>query len=267
MQQAMQQAMQQVDSPDDFAGTDPNEVLMTRRRILLAAGALGTFGAGRAAWPSPAAAAASSCVAIPPETAGPFPGDGSNGPNLLTTKGVVRRDITRSFGQSTTAAAGVPLSVTFQLRSAKKGCRPLGGAAVYAWHCDRDGNYSMYTTGVEDENFLRGVQVSDKSGNVTFRTIFPGHYPGRWPHIHFEVFASASKATTSRNAIATSQLAFPKSACADAYLAPGYEASFALLSEWDLTDDNIFGDNPTAQTAQTTGSLQKGFVSKLVVNV
>jgi protocatechuate 3,4-dioxygenase beta subunit len=258
----------QVSSPDDFAGTDPAEVLMTRRRILIAAGLTGVVGGTRTLWSPAASAAAKACVVIPKETAGPFPGDGSNGPNLLTTKGVVRRDITRSFGSSTTAVPGVPLTVTFQVKSLKKGCASgLSGAAVYAWHCDRDGNYSMYSEGVENENFLRGVQIADRSGNVTFKTIFPGHYPGRWPHIHFEVFASAGKATTSRNAIATSQLAFPKASCEEAYLSPGYEASYALLSEWDLEDDNIFADSASAQTATTTGSIEKGFVSKLVVNV
>ena len=35
---------------------------------------------------------------IPEETAGPYPGDGSNGPNVLTESGVVRSDIRSSFG-------------------------------------------------------------------------------------------------------------------------------------------------------------------------
>src|SRR4051812_13243500 len=44
------------------------------------------------------AAAAASCSTIPEETAGPFPGDGSNGVNVLTQEGVVRSDIRSSFG-------------------------------------------------------------------------------------------------------------------------------------------------------------------------
>src|SRR5262245_7128747 len=39
-----------------------------------------------------------SCSVIPEETAGPYPADGSNGPDVLTESGVVRRDITSSFG-------------------------------------------------------------------------------------------------------------------------------------------------------------------------
>ena len=38
---------------------------------------------------------------IPEETSGPYPGDGSNGANVLTQSGIVRSDITSSFGSST----------------------------------------------------------------------------------------------------------------------------------------------------------------------
>lgn len=35
---------------------------------------------------------------VPDETAGPYPGDGSNGPNVLTESGIVRSDIRPGFG-------------------------------------------------------------------------------------------------------------------------------------------------------------------------
>jgi protocatechuate 3,4-dioxygenase beta subunit len=41
---------------------------------------------------------------------------------------------------------------------------------------------------VTTESYLRGVQVTDSNGQVTFTTIYPACYSGRWPHIHFEVF-------------------------------------------------------------------------------
>ena len=40
-----------------------------------------------------AAATVTSCSTIPDETAGPYPGDGSNGPNALTESGIVRKDM------------------------------------------------------------------------------------------------------------------------------------------------------------------------------
>jgi hypothetical protein len=52
---------------------------------------------------------------IPEETAGPFPGDGSNGPNVLTESGVVREDITKSFGSASGVAEGVPTTVEMTL--------------------------------------------------------------------------------------------------------------------------------------------------------
>ena len=51
---------------------------------------------------------ATECTTIPEETAGPYPGDGSNGPDVLTQDGVVRADIRSSFGGATGTASGVP---------------------------------------------------------------------------------------------------------------------------------------------------------------
>src|SRR4051812_48116675 len=93
-------------------------------------------------------AAAAPHTAIPEETGGPFPGDGSNGPNVLAQDGVVRNDIRSSFGSSTTVAEGVPLMMNFAVTEASTGS-PMPGAAVYVWHCDRDGQYSMYGQGVQ----------------------------------------------------------------------------------------------------------------------
>lgn len=76
--------------------------------------------------------------AIPEETAGPFPGDGSNGPNVLTQDGVVRSDIRSSFGSASGTAEGVPLTLDLTILDAASDA-PLAGAAVYAWHCDREG--------------------------------------------------------------------------------------------------------------------------------
>src|SRR3954447_13254045 len=44
---------------------------------------------------------------IPEETGGPFPADGSNGINVLTESGIVRRDLATSFGTASAVAAGV----------------------------------------------------------------------------------------------------------------------------------------------------------------
>jgi protocatechuate 3,4-dioxygenase beta subunit len=91
---------------------------------------------------------------------------------------------------------------------------PLPGAAVYLWHCNRAGEYSMYSQSVADENYLPGVQEADGEGRLSFTTVFSGAYWGCRPHIHFEVFASLAEATGGATPIATSQIALPEDTCA-----------------------------------------------------
>ncbi|MCB0980666.1 MAG: 3,4-dioxygenase subunit beta [Acidimicrobiaceae bacterium] len=189
-------------------------------------------------------AAASAVDVIPEETAGPYPGDGSNGPDVLSQSGVVRSDITTSFGQYSGTAEGVPMSITFQILDADSGGVPYAGAAVYAWHCNREGGYSLYSDGFTEQNYLRGVQECDANGTVTFQSIFPACYSGRWPHIHFEVYPTLADATDVANKIATSQIAMPADVCSQVFEnMEGYEASVANFSQVSLATDNVFGDD------------------------
>ncbi|WKD57738.1 Chlorocatechol 1,2-dioxygenase [Corynebacterium capitovis DSM 44611] len=137
------------------------------------------------------------------ETSGPYPGDGSNGPDVLEQVGVQRKDIRGSIGGGATAS-GIPLSVTMNIIDMTNSNSPMAGAAVYMWHCNAEGEYSMYSAGLENETYLRGVQVTGDDGSVEFTTIVPGCYSGRWPHIHFEVFSSVDDITDSTKAILTS---------------------------------------------------------------
>jgi protocatechuate 3,4-dioxygenase beta subunit len=203
--------------------------------------------------------------AIPDETAGPYPGDGSNGPDVLLESGIVRSDITTSLGTAT-VAGGVPLAITLTVTDSDTG-DPLPGHAVYLWHCDREGRYSMYSDGVEDETYLRGVQEADADGRLTFTTVVPGCYDGRWPHVHFEVYESLAVATSSGAVVATSQLALPQDVCEAAYAAEGYEASVENLSRVSLATDGIFSDGYDAQLAATTGSVGRGYTATLTVPV
>ena len=85
--------------------------LLNRRRVLqllgigagtltLAACSTGTGGSGATAGAT-ATAGTTSAGEIPEETAGPYPGDGSNGVNVLEESGVIRSDIRSSFGTGT----------------------------------------------------------------------------------------------------------------------------------------------------------------------
>jgi protocatechuate 3,4-dioxygenase beta subunit len=214
-----------------------------------------------------AGGAATDVDVIPEETAGPYPADGSNGKNVLTASGVVRSDIRSSFGSSTTTAEGVPLTIRLTLVEAD-GDTPVEGAAVYLWHCNRDGQYSMYDRAVADENYLRGVQASDATGEVTFTSVFPACYSGRWPHIHFEVYKSLDEATAAGQILATSQLALPEDVCSAVYATPGYEQSVSNLARVSLTRDNVFGDDGgVSQLATMGGSVSSGFTAALTVGL
>ncbi|WP_370248240.1 3,4-dioxygenase subunit beta [Nocardioides sp.] len=236
----------------------------------LGAGVLGLAGArGGALGPAGAAAAAATCGdPIPSETAGPYPGDGSNGPDVLLLDGVTRRDIRRSIGGASGVAAGVPFWFGMQLIDADT-CRPLRGHAVYAWHCDRNGDYSMYSSGLEEENYLRGVQVSNRRGKLVFRSIFPGWYSGRWPHVHFEVYRNRATALRSGTILHTSQLAIPRRPCAQVYQnAAGYEDSWTNLNRISLSSDMVFGDDGGVdQLATVTGNVTDGYRAALTVRI
>jgi protocatechuate 3,4-dioxygenase beta subunit len=203
---------------------------------------------------------------IPEETDGPFPGDGSNGANVLNKSGVVRQDIRSSFAGLTGTAAGVLLNLELTLVSAST-CAPLDDYAVYLWHCDRAGNYSLYSSAAANQNYLRGVQAADATGKVTFTSIFPGCYAGRWPHIHFEVYRSLTAATQVSNKIATSQIALPKATCDLVYATSGYEASVRNLSSISLATDGIFRDGASLELATCSGSVAAGITASLTIGV
>jgi protocatechuate 3,4-dioxygenase beta subunit len=219
----------------------------------------------------------SGCVADPTETNGPYPADGTNSVNgsivnVLALSGIVRSDIRSSFGSSTTTAPGVPLTLNIKLANVNSSCAALSGYAIYIWHCNRDGNYSLYSSGVQNENYLRGVQVTDANGEVTFTTIFPACYSGRWPHIHFEVYPSLASATSQSNAKLTSQFAMPSDICTTVFnTATGYSASVTNLARVSLSSDGVFGDNSSAQIAAMTptmsGSVSAGYTATVTVGV
>jgi protocatechuate 3,4-dioxygenase beta subunit len=218
------------------------------------------------------ASANAACSVIPEETGGPYPADGSNTvngkpANALALSGIVRKDIRWSFAGAEGVAMGVPLTIRLKLVNVAAGCATASGAAVYLWHCDRDGNYSMYSNAVQGENYLRGVQEADAEGFVTFTTIFPGCYDGRMPHVHFEVYPTLARATSAANRVKTSQFTFPLATLNEAYTAAGYGASVANLARISYATDNVFGDGSSLQMAAMGGDIVNGYVAELTVGV
>lgn len=212
------------------------------------------------------------CSLIPEETAGPYPGDGSNRnasgvANALILSGIVRGDIRASVAGASGVAQGVPLTIRLKIENVARGCAAAAGAAIYLWHCTREGAYSMYSSGIVGENYLRGVQEADSEGWVTFTTIFPGCYDGRMPHVHFEVYPTLAASTSAANRVRTSQFAFPLATLAEAYASSGYVSSVANLARVSYATDNVFSDGTALQMASVTGNASQGYSATLTVGV
>lgn len=162
--------------------------LIHRRELLAGAGAAGlsaipiaACGQPRAPATSPRLIAGTACPATPRQTEGPFYFD----PRL------VRADMTEG-------RPGVPLALRLQVVDAD-GCALAERARVDVWHCDAAGAYSGYErerTG--GETWLRGTQIADQEGIVAFRTVYPGWYQGRAPHIHFKSWLGDGRELTSQ---------------------------------------------------------------------
>jgi protocatechuate 3,4-dioxygenase beta subunit len=213
------------------------------------------------------ASGSSTCATtIPSETGGPYPADGTNGPNVLDQTSVVRKDIRSSFAGLSGSATGVPLEIVLTLVSATT-CAPLADYAVYLWHCDRSGNYSLYSSGYTNQNWLRGVQAADANGVVRFTSIYPGCYSGRWPHIHFEVYKSIAAAANQANKIATSQIAMPLASNNLVYATSAYSSSAANQARITLATDNVFSDGASLELATVTGDVTNGMTAALTIGI
>ncbi len=186
---------------------------------------------------------------------------------MLALSGVVRSDIRASIAGATGVATGVPLQVIIELVNTNASCADLSGYAIYLWHCDALGRYSMYSSGVTAENYLRGVQATASDGTATFTTIFPGCYSGRMPHLHFEVYRSTNTASSWSNKLKTSQIAFPNDVSTTVYASSGYTGSASNLAQISFSSDNIFSDGYSTQLATVTGSVSAGYVATLRVGI
>ena len=211
------------------------------------------------------------CSVVPEETAGPYPADGStasnNTYNVLALSGIVRSDIRSSIGSST-PVGGVPLTIAITLTNTSASCAPLSGYAIYLWHCTQDGNYSVYSSNNIADNYLRGVQATDADGTVRFTTIVPGCYDGRMPHMHLEVYPSLASASSARNKIKTTQLAFPTDILSSIYNAnAGYSASVRNLARISFATDNVFSDGVDLEMATVQAAANGGYAASITISI
>ncbi len=184
------------------------------------------------------------------ETAGPYP----DMTGMRGNQTFYRQDVRE--GRS-----GLPLTLTLAIVNTRNNCAALAGAAVEIWQCDAEGRYSEYAqpgyngTG---QTFLRGLQVSDSGGHVTFSTIYPGWYSGRATHIHIEVFVNGAS-------VKTTQIAFPESITRQVY-ASGVYAAHGQNSITNATD-NVFSDGTSTEMAALAGDTTTGYTATLTIGV
>ena len=111
------------------------------------------------------------------------------------------------------------------------------------------------------------MQEAGADGKVTFTTIFPAAYSGRWPHVHFEVYPTLADAKNVKNKIATSQLALPEDICNEVYKTSGYEQSVTNLARTSLNSDMVFRDGAELETPSASGDVNSGITFRLNVGV
>lgn len=202
--------------------------------------------------PTPTDSTDGTCTTSPTETAGPFP---TKSPSTLVLQDI-RSDRT-----------GVEMVVKITVQNKNNGCSALQGAIVDIWHCDKDGYYSEYGgTGMQSVDmttvhFLRGRQTTDSNGEVSYKTIFPGWYSGRAPHIHVHIYDSTGKS------LLITQIAFPTDVCDTVYTTA---TQFYKKGKQDTSNssDNVFSDSLANQMSVVTGNITDGFslTDTIVVN-
>jgi protocatechuate 3,4-dioxygenase beta subunit len=168
-----------------------------------------------------------SCVMTPELTEGPF----------FVDERLDRSDI-RTDPSTGDAVEGVPLKLTLVAYAVQNGgCTPLQDATIDVWHCDAGGLYSdVAQNNTVGQQFLRGLQTTDKSGMVTFTTIYPGWYMGRTVHIHFKLRQFDGESTTREF---TSQLFFDDALTGEVFA----NAPYNTRGERDTrnANDGIYG--------------------------
>jgi protocatechuate 3,4-dioxygenase beta subunit len=137
---------------------------------------------------------------------------------------------------------GTTLRLAIRVRAAEE-CTPLRDAIVDIWHCDASGVYSGFDEG-EGERFLRGAQVTNEDGIVQFRTIYPGWYPGRTPHIHVKVHVD-------RQTVLTTQLYFDEAVSDRVYARAPYEQG----RDQTNASDGIFDERLLLSLSEEDGGI------------
>ncbi len=184
------------------------------------------------------------CVLTPSQEEGPF----------YVNVDLLRSDVTE--GQ-----AGTPLSLTITTLD-ETTCQPLVGAGVEIWQANALGVYSDEASeSTVGQTWLRGTQLTDSNGQVTFATIVPGWYAGRTMHIHLKVHTSGAQGTV----VHTGQIFFPD-AIDSVVAATAPYTSNTTARTTNATDRVYTTQNGSSVIMDITGS-SSGYIGSTTVGV
>jgi len=239
--------------------------LITRRRSLAVLGtASGLLVASGGRWISPAtatvvegddhvASAASACMLTAEQEEGPY----------YVAVDRVRADIVED-------EVGLPLTLSITIINSQT-CKPIKGAAVDIWQANAAGVYSDESSeGTLGQTYLRGVLFTDQHGQVTFRTIYPGHYTGRTTHIHAKVHIGSRDAKgklTGGHVAHTGQMFPPDAMNAEVYKLSLYTGDTAAIVTHasDMVWTGQHGSESQLKISMAGSRLKKGLIGTIVL--
>ena len=151
---------------------------------------------------------------------------------MIGTQAFQRCDITEG-------KPGIPLTLTLTIVDAANALAPIAGANAEIWHCDAEGVFSDYASKPDPDaattTYLRGAQTTNRGGQVTFTTIYPGWSGDRATHMFVRIYDGMTPRKTL-------QLGFP-----DAFNATVYaDVHRYVRGQSPITSDAdpVFGDAP-----------------------
>ncbi|WP_406144204.1 intradiol ring-cleavage dioxygenase [Streptomyces sp. NBC_01012] len=193
------------DEPDNSAVSH----ILSRRRLFALGGAVALTGIGAAGHATARSAAAGTetlssarAAAVAADACMQLTSESIEGPYYVDYE-LFREDVVED-------RTGIPFTLTLRVVDTET-CEPIPDSAIEIWHCDASGVYSGFTDAgngggggggggvsaqgvpTDDLTWLRGIQMTDDEGHVTFRTVFPGWYTGRAVHIHTKVHTGGTR--------------------------------------------------------------------------
>jgi protocatechuate 3,4-dioxygenase beta subunit len=152
-------------------------------------GSTGTTGTTGSTGSTGATGTTGSCAITP---------EGEEGPYFVadTLSGFFRSNITTNIDGSS-PQTGIPLNLNLYVYDSKSSCAAMQNVQVDIWHCNAEGVYSDESSeSTSGQTWLRGYQITDANGFVSFTTIIPGWYQGRTTHIHLRLRSTYDSSST-----------------------------------------------------------------------